>query len=142
MGNILFNQFRDKLAKKNSKDSTLGTSSIKIDFNDFTNKRNQAFVSCLSKYLKDTKIRKSILKINPYTVKFGSFLKNSDYGTQSAFHVTLSLLDLSDDGRELWECILYECDDLSENEVKSASFDNGQIAVKYFVNEITNLYKN
>ena len=57
MGNILFNQFRDKLAKKNSKDSALGTSSIKIDFNDFTNKRNQAFVSCLSKYLKDTKIR-------------------------------------------------------------------------------------
>ena len=142
MGNILFNQFRDKLAKKNSKDSTLGTSSIKIDFNDFTNKRNQAFVSCLSKYLKDTKIRKSLLQINRYTVKFGSFLKNSDYGTQSAFHVTLSLLDLSDDGRELWECILYECDDLSENEVKSASFDNGQIAVKYFVNEITNLYKN
>ena len=142
MGNILFNQFRDKLAKKNSKDSALGTSSIKIDFNDFTNKRNQAFVSCLSKYLKDTKIRKSILQINRYTVKFGSYLKNSDYGTQSAFHVTLSLLDLSDDGRELWECILYECDDLSENEVKSASFDNGQIAVKYFVNEITNLYKN
>ena len=71
-----------------------------------------------------------------------SFLKNSDYGTQSAFHVTLSLLDLSDDGRESWECILYECDDLSENEVKSASFDNGQIAVKYFVNQITNLYKN
>jgi hypothetical protein len=99
-------------------------------------------VSCLSKYLKDVKIRKSILKINPYTVKFGSFLKNSDYGTQSAFHVTLSLLDLSDDGRESWECILYECDDLSENEVKSASFDNGQIAVKYFVNQITNLYKN
>ena len=142
MGNILFNQFRDKLAKKNSKDSALGTSPIKIDFNDFTNKRNQAFVSCLSKYLKDTKIRKSILQINRYTVKFGSYLKNSDYGTQSAFHVTLSLLDLSDDGRELWECILYECDDLSENEVKSASFDNGQIAVKYFVNEITNLYKN
>lgn len=142
MGNILFNQFRDKLAKKNSKDSTLGTSSIKIDFNDFTNKRNQAFVSCLSKYLKDTRIRKSLLQINRYTVKFGSFLKNSDYGTQSAFYVTLSLLDLSDEGRESWECILYECDDLSENEVKSASFDNGQIAVKYFVNEITNLYKN
>ena len=142
MGNILFNQFRDKLAKKNSKDSSLGSSSIKIDFNDFTNKRNQAFVSCLSKHLKDAKIRKSILKINPYTVKFGSFLKNSDYGTQSAFHVTLSLLSLSDEGKELWECILYECDDLSENEVKSASFDNGQIAVKYFVNEITNLYKN
>ena len=136
MGNILFNQFRDKLAKKNSKDSSLGSSSIKIDFNDFTNKRNQAFVSCLSKHLKDSKIRKSILKINPYTVKFGSFLK------KSAFHVTLSLLSLSDEGKELWECILYECDDLSENEVKSASFDNGQIAVKYFVNEITNLYKN
>ena len=46
MGNVLLNQFREKLAKKNSKDSGLGTSSIKIDFNDFTNKRNQAFVSC------------------------------------------------------------------------------------------------
>ena len=54
MGNVLLNQFKDKLAKKNSKDSSLGTSSIKIDFNDFNNKRNQAFVSSLSKYLKDS----------------------------------------------------------------------------------------
>ena len=142
MGNVLLNQFRDKLAKKNSKDSGLGTSSIKIDFNDFTNKRNQAFVSSLSKYLKDDNIRKSILKVNPYTVSFASLPKNTDYGTYSAFHLTLSLLDLSDDGKESWECILYECDDLSENEVKSASFDNGQIAVEYFVKQITNLYKN
>jgi len=142
MGNVLLNQFRDKLAKKNSKDSKLGTSSIKIDFNDFTNKRNQAFVSCLSKYLKDDAIRKSVIKVNPYTVRFASSPKNTDYGTYSSFHMTLSLLDLSEDERESWECVLYECDDLSENEVKSTSFDDGQIAVKYFVKQITNLCKN
>ena len=56
--------------------------------------------------------------------------------------MTLSLLDLSEDERESWECVLYECDDLSENEVKSTSFDDGQIAVKYFVKQITNLCKN
>jgi len=49
------------------------------------------------------------------------------------------LLSLSKDGKESWECVLYECDDLSENEVESISFDNGQIAVKYFVKQITNL---
>ena len=142
MGNVLLNQFKDKLAKKNSKDSSLGTSSIKIDFNDFNNKRNQAFVSSLSKYLKDEKIRKSLLKVNPHTVRFTSFAKSTGYGTHSAFHLTLSLLSLSKDGKESWECVLYECDDLSENEVESISFDNGQIAVKYFVKQITNLCKN
>lgn len=142
MGNVLLNQFRDKLAKKNNKNSELGTSSIKIDFNDFSDKRNQAFVSCLSKYLTDNKIRKSIYKVNPYTVRFASFLKNSGYGMHSAFHLTLSLLSLSKDGKESWECVLYECDDYSENEVESTSFDNGEIAVKYFVKQITNLYKN
>ena len=59
----------------------------------------------------------------------------------SIFHVTLSLVALDEKENETWECVMYECDDISENEVASKSFDNGKIAVEYFVNQITKLYK-
>ena len=55
--------------------------------------------------------------------------------------MTLSLVALDEKDKETWECIMYECDDISENEVESKSFDNGKIAVEYFVNQITKLYK-
>ena len=148
MGKVFLNQFKAKLAKKIGKVHELANpsydasiNSTKIDYEDFSNKRNQLFISYLSNYLLDQRIRKVLIKVNPYTVRFGSFSRSNDYGTESAFHVTLSLLDLSKDGVESWECIIYECDDISENEVKTTSFDNGQIAVEYFVNQITKLYK-
>ena len=48
---------------------------------------------------------------------------------------------LDKEEKEIWECILYECDDISENEVESRSFDNGKIAVEYFVNQVKKLHK-
>ena len=55
--------------------------------------------------------------------------------------MTLSLIAVSDEEKETWECTLFECDDISENEVESKSFDDGKIAVEYFVNQILKLYK-
>ena len=51
MGKVLLNQFRAKLAKKIQQHQGLSKASIKIDANDVASKRNQLFISCLSKYL-------------------------------------------------------------------------------------------
>ena len=141
MVKVLLNQFKAKLAKKMQQKQDLGELSIKIDVDDISNKRNQFFVACLSNHLSDERIQSSLIKINPYTVKFGSFLKSNGYGTSSIFHVTLSLINFDKNDNETWECIIYECDDISENEVESKSFDNGKIAVEYFVNQILKLHK-
>tara|TARA_B100001778_G_C18189575_1_gene450646 strand:+ start:8 stop:436 length:429 start_codon:yes stop_codon:yes gene_type:complete len=141
MGKVLLNQFKAKLAKRIQQSQDLGKLSIKIDINDVANKRNQLFVACLSKNLLDKSIQKSLVKINPYTVKFGNFSRGNNFGTSSIFYVTLSLIALKDNDGESWECALYECDDISENEVESKSFDDGKIAVEYFVNQINKLYK-
>ena len=141
MGKVLLNQFRAKLAKKIQQHQGLSKPSIKIDVNDVASKRNQLFISCLSKYLSDERIQKSLVKINPYTVKFGSLVIGNNYGMSSTLYVTLSLIALDKEDKETWECILYECDDISENEVESRSFDNGKIAVEYFVNQVKKLHK-
>jgi len=72
MGKIFLSEFKQKLNKKQIKLS-ITVPQTKIDFEDFANRRNQIFISYLSKYLTDDKIRKGIKKINPYTVKFGLF---------------------------------------------------------------------
>ena len=72
MGKIFLSEFKQKLNKKQIKLS-IKVSQTKIDFEDFANRRNQTFISYLSKYLTDNRIRKGITKINPYTVKFDSF---------------------------------------------------------------------
>jgi hypothetical protein len=141
MGKIFLSEFKQKLNKKQIKSSIM-VPQTKIDFKDFTNRRNQTFISYLSKYLTDDRIRKGIVKINPYTVKFGSFSRSNNFGTHSGFYVTLSLFDLSNDGVESWESIIYECDDMHEDEAKSASFNNGQLAIEYFVNQIIKLHNN
>ena len=141
MGKLFLNEFKQKLNKKQTK-SSISAPQTKIDFEDFANRRNQIFISYLSKYLTDDRIRRGIVKINPYTIKFGSFSRNNNFGTHSNFHVTLSLFDLSNDEVESWECIIYECDDMHEDEAKFASFNNGQLAIEYFVDQIKKLHKN
>ena len=141
MGKVLLDQLKAKLAKKIRNNQDLGKLSIKIDVNDVANKRNQIFISCLSEYLSDDRIQNALIKINPYTVKFGSLPRGNEYGMSSVYHVTLSLVSLEANQVQNWECTTYECDDVSENEVESKSFDNGKIAVKYFVNQIIKLHK-
>ena len=141
MAKIFLNEFNKKLNKKRNRVG-LNKESIKINFEDFSNKRNQVFTSCLADYLNDETLRKTIVKINPYTIKFGEFSRINKYGTQSVFHVTLSLLNLSDDGSESWECIIYESDDMHEHENKIVAFDNGKDAIKYFAKQAKALTKN
>tara|TARA_B110000014_G_scaffold249895_1_gene225606 strand:+ start:206 stop:631 length:426 start_codon:yes stop_codon:yes gene_type:complete len=141
MGKIFLSEFEQKLNKKQTKLS-ISAPQTKIDFEDFANRRNQTFISYLSKYLTDDRIRRGIVKINPYTVKFGSFSRSNNFGTHSGFYVTLSLFDLSNNGVESWECIIYECVDMYEDEAKTASFNNGQLAIEYFVDQIKKLHKN
>ena len=141
MGKIFLSEFKQKLNKKQIKLS-IKVPQTKIDFEDFAYRRNKIFISYLSKYLTNDRIRKGIVKINPYTVKFGSFSRSNNFGTHFGFYVTLSLFDLSNDGVESWESIIYECDDMHEDEAKSASFNNGQLAIEYIVDQITKLHKN
>ena len=141
MGKVLLDQFKAKLAKKNKNNQDLGKLPIKIDINDVANKRNQIFISCLSEYLSDNQIQNALVKINPYTVKFGSLPRGNEYGMSSVYHITLSLISLQANEKQNWECTTYECDDVSENEVESKSFDNGKIAVQYFVNQIIKIHK-
>lgn len=142
MGKVFLKQFKEKLAKRHKSISELGKPTIKIEFDDFINQRNQTFTSYLSTYLTNSDVRKKLIKINPYTIKCGSFARSNNYGTESIFHVTLSLLELSKEGHESWECSIYESDDVSENEVKSTTFDNGQVAIEYFLSQIINLSNN
>ena len=141
MGKIFLSEFKQKLNKKQTK-SSISAPQTKIAFKDFTNRKNQIFISYLSKYLSDDRIRKGIVKINPYTIKFSSFSRSNNFGTHSGFYVTLSLFDLSNDGVESWECIIYKCDEMHEDEAKSASFNNGQLAIECFMDQITKLHKN
>ena len=141
MGKIFLSEFKQKLNKRQTKSSILAPQT-KIAFKDFANRKNQIFISYLSKYLTDNRIRRGIVKINPYTIKFGSFSRSNNFGTHSGFHVTLSLFDLSNDGVESWECIIYKCDEMHEDEAKSASFNNGQLAIECFMDQITKLHKN
>ena len=80
MGKIFLSEFKQKLNKKQIKSSIM-VPQTKIDFKDFTNRRNQTFISYLSKYLTDDRIRKGIVKINPYTVKFSLFSRSNNFGT-------------------------------------------------------------
>ena len=108
MGKVLLNQFRAKLAKKIQQHQGLSKPSITIDANDVASKRNQLFISCLSKYLSDERIQKSLVKINPYTVKFGSLVIGNNYGMSSTLYITLSLITLDKD------CLLYTSDAADE----------------------------
>ena len=65
MGKVHLHQFKAKLAKKIQKNQDLGKLSIKIDINNVADKRNQIFVSCLSKRLLDDRIQSSLVIINP-----------------------------------------------------------------------------
>ena len=47
---------------------------------------------------------------------------------------------MTEDGKELWECVLFEMDDYEEHEKTSEQFDNNKVAIEYFMNQIINLY--
>ena len=69
MGKVFLKQFKEKLAKRHKSISELGKPSIKIEFDDFVNQRNQTFISYLSKYLTNSNVRKKLENFRTFQTK-------------------------------------------------------------------------
>ena len=139
MGKVYLNEFRQKLSKK-FRSTDLSNSKTPVNIQELQNKKNRRFYTSLSDYLTNTEIRKSIKKVNDNTVKFVGQPQVNSSGTSSAFSISLSLTEMTEDGKELWECVLFEMDDYEEHEKTSEQFDNNKVAIEYFMNQIINLY--
>ena len=139
MGKVYLNEFKQKLTKKFKK-NVLSQIDTPVNIQELQNKKNRRFYTSLSDYLTNSEIRKKIKKVNNHTVKFVGQPQVNSRGTSSAFSISLSLNEMSEDGEELWECILYEIDDYEEYEKNSEQFDNNKVAIEYFMNQIVNLY--
>ena len=139
MGKVYLNEFRQKLSKK-FRSNDLSKVKTPINIQELQNKKNRRFYTSLSDYLTNTEIRKSIKKVNDNTVKFVGQPQVNSSGMSSAFSISLSLTEMTEDGKELWECILFEMDDYEEHEKTSEQFDNNKVAIEYFMNQIINLY--
>ena len=140
MGKVYLNEFRQKLSKKFRSDE-LAKVNTPVNIQELQNKKNRRFYTSLSDYLTNTEIRKSIKKVNDNTVKFVGQPQVNSSGMSSAFSISLSLAEMTEDGKELWECVLFEIDDYEEREKNSEQFDNNKIAIEYFMSQIINLYK-
>ena len=140
MGKVYLNEFRQKLSKK-FRGNELSNVKTPVNIQELQNKKNRRFYTSLSDYLTNTEIRKSIKKVNDNTVKFVGQPQVNSSGMSSAFSISLSLAEMTEDGKELWECVLFEIDDYEEREKNSEQFDNNKIAIEYFMSQIINLYK-
>ena len=139
MGKVYLNEFRQKLSKK-FRSNDLSKVKTPINIQELQNKKNRRFYTSLSDYLTNTEIRKSIKKVDNNTIKFIGQPQVNSSGTSSAFSISLSLTQMTEDGIELWECVLFEMDDYEEHEKTSEQFDNNKVAIEYFMNQIINLY--
>ena len=111
-----------------------------INIQELQDKKNRRFYTSLSDYLTNEEIRKSIKKVNENMVKYSAQPTINSHGMGCIFSVSLSLNEITDDGKELWECIVYESDDYEESEKKSEKFDNNRVAIEYFMNQILSIY--
>ena len=139
MGKVYLNEFRQKLSKK-FRSTDLSKVNTPVNIQALQNKKNRRFYTSLSDYLTNTEIRKSIKKVNDNTIKFIGQPQVNSSGMSHAFSISLSLTEMTEDGKELWECILFEMDDYEEHEKTSEQFDNNKVAIEYFMNQIINLY--
>ena len=139
MGKVYLNEFREKLSKK-FRNNDLSKANTPVNIQELQNKKNRRFYTSLSDYLTNTEIRKSIKKVNDNTIKFIGQPQVNSSGMSHAFSKSLSLTEMTEDGKELWECILFEMDDYEEHEKTSEQFDNNKVAIEYFMNQIINLY--
>ena len=57
------------------------------------------------------------------------------YGSAINRSISLSLIEINEN-RELWECVIYQNTDMEENESNVEKFDNAQIAIEYFINQV------
>jgi len=136
MGKVFINEFKKKLALKN-KEAPLGQSISSVNFKTLHDRKIQRFNNGLTKFLLNNEIRKNIRKVNDYTIRIDKSPIMNEYGTATRSYITLSLVELSDE-KETWECAVFECDELHESESILEKFDNAQIAIEYFINQVIN----
>lgn len=134
MGKVFISEFKKKLAKKNQR-SSISRQTININLKSLHDERIRRFNNGLSKYLANNHIRERLKKINDFTIRLDMSLAQTHYGTALSRSITLSLTEITEN-RELWECIIYQSTDMEENESTVEKFDNAQIAIEYFMNQI------
>ncbi len=134
MGKVFINEFKKKLAKKTQK-ASIDRQAVNINLKSLLDDRIRRFNNGLSKYLVNSRIRERLKKIDDFTIKFDMSFATTRYGTALSRSISLSLTEINDN-RELWECIIYQSTDMEENEATVEKFDNAQIAIEYFTNQI------
>ena len=134
MGKVFINEFKKKLAKKTQK-ASIDRQAVNINLKALLDDRIRRFNNGLSKYLVNSRIRERLKKIDDFTIKFDMSFATTRYGTALSRSISLSLTEINDN-RELWECIIYQSTDMEENEATVEKFDNAQIAIEYFTNQI------
>ena len=134
MGKVFISEFKKKLAKKTQK-ASIDRQAVNINLKSLLDERIRRFNNGLSKYLVNSRIRERLKKIDDFTIKFDMSFATTRYGTALSRSISLSLTGINEK-RELWECIIYHSTDMEENEATVEKFDNAQIAIEYFMNQI------
>ena len=134
MGKVFISEFKKKLAKKTQK-ASIDRQAVSIDLKSLHDERIRRFNNGLSKYLVNSRIRERLKKINDFTIKIDMSFATTRYGTALSRSISLSLIEINEK-RELWECIIYQSTDMEENETAVEKFDNAQIAIEYFMNQV------
>jgi len=134
MGKVFISEFKKKLAKKTQK-ASIDRQAVNINLKSLLDERIRRFNNGLSKYLVNSRIRERLKKIDDFTIIFDMSFATTRYGTALSRSISLSLTEINEK-RELWECIIYQSTDMEENEATVEKFDNAQIAIEYFMNQI------
>mgnify|MGYP001485065208 CR=1 len=134
MGKVFISEFKKKLAKKTQKMS-IDRQAISINLKSLHDERTRRFNNGLSKYLSNNHIRERLKKTSDCSIKLDMPFVTNHYGTAVNKSISLSLTEINEN-RELWECIIYQNTDMEENEATVEKFDNAQIAIEYFINQI------
>ena len=134
MGKVFISEFKKKLAKKTQK-ASIDRQAVSINLKSLHDDRIRRFNNGLSKYLTNNHIRERIKKINDFTIKLDMSFATTHYGTPLQRSISISLIEVNEN-KELWECVIFQTTDMEENESTVEKFDNAQIAVEYFINQV------
>lgn len=134
MGKVFISEFKKKLAKKTKK-ASINRQAVSINLKSLHDERTRRFNNGLSKYLANNHIRERVKKINDFTIKLDMSFATTHYGSALNRSISLSLIEINEN-KELWECVIYQNTDMEENESNVEKFDNAQIAIEYFINQV------
>ena len=134
MGKVFINEFKKKLAKK-TQTASIDRQTVSVNLKSLHDERTRRFNNGLSKYLANKQIRERLKKINDFTIIFDMPFATSHYGTALCRSVSLSLTEVNEN-KEIWECVIYQNTEVEENESSVEKFDNAQIAIEYFINQV------